>query len=68
MNTRDRMYIHKFFNDRCKCLINGRVIELKFIDIMNEILDNDNQLGIEATNNKEINKMLYELKCSKRMI
>lgn len=68
MNAQNRMYIHKFFNGRCKCLINGRVMELKFIDIMNEILDNENRLGIEATNNKEINKMLYELKCSKGMI
>lgn len=62
ITQRDRMFIDAFYNSRCKCRINGKVSIMKYADIMTELLDNDNNLGIEVTDSKELNRIILELK------
>lgn len=62
ITQRDRMFIDIFYNSRCKCRINGKVSTMKYSDIMTELLDNNNKLGIEVTDSKELNRIILELK------
>lgn len=62
ITQRDRKFIDIFYNSCCKCRINGKVLIMKYADIMAELLDNDNELGIEVTDNKELNRIILELK------
>lgn len=62
ITQRDRKYIDIFYNSRCKCRINGKVSIMKYADIMAELLDNDNKIGIEVTDSKELNRIILELK------
>lgn len=65
ISRQDKIWVYKFYNACCKCRINGTIVRMKFTEAMTELLDNNNKIGIEVTDNKELNKIISELKYSK---
>lgn len=60
ISRRDRQLIEAYKKATCLCLANGVKCRMNLDEVIYNILFKDNSLGIQKTNNVQVNMMLEE--------